>query len=121
MGASIPPPRGSADDPEDVAFLHDEQVFAVDLDLGARPLAEQDAVAGLDVERGDLALLVLGARADGDDFEKGEVTPLDVKAGDRILFGKWSPALTSSGVTSPFSFLAPEPTATTSPSCGFSW
>jgi len=22
--------------------------------------------------------------------EKGEVTPLDVKAGDRILFGKWS-------------------------------
>ena len=22
--------------------------------------------------------------------EKGEVTPLDVKAGDRVLFGKWS-------------------------------
>ncbi|GAB4123615.1 MAG: co-chaperone GroES [Rhodothalassiaceae bacterium] len=22
--------------------------------------------------------------------EKGEITPLDVKAGDRILFGKWS-------------------------------
>ena len=26
-----------------------------------------------------------GARADG-----GKVTPLDVKAGDRVLFGKWS-------------------------------
>ena len=35
---------------EDVALLHDEQVLAVDLDLGARPLAEQHAVAGLDVE-----------------------------------------------------------------------
>jgi len=22
--------------------------------------------------------------------EKGEITPLDVKAGDRVLFGKWS-------------------------------
>src|SRR5690606_803844 len=32
---------------QDVGFLHDDQVFAVDLDLGAGPLAEQDAVAGL--------------------------------------------------------------------------
>ena len=31
-----------------------------------------------------------------------------------------SPALTSSGRRSPFSFKVPEPTATTSPSCGFS-
>src|SRR5690348_18292182 len=35
---------------------------------------------------------------------------------NRIL----SPALTSSGVTLPSSDLAPAPTATTSPSCGFS-
>jgi hypothetical protein len=35
------------DDAHDVAFLHDQQVFAVELDFGARPLAEQDAVAAL--------------------------------------------------------------------------
>src|SRR3954447_319409 len=58
----------SGDDPEDVAFLHDDEVFAVDLDLGARPFAEQDLVAGLDVERRNLALVILGAAADGDDF-----------------------------------------------------
>jgi hypothetical protein len=45
---------GSADDAQDVAFFHDEQVLAVDLDLGAGPLSEEDAVAGLDVERGEL-------------------------------------------------------------------
>ena len=33
-----------------------------------RPLAEQHAVAGLDVERNDLAALVAGAGADGDDL-----------------------------------------------------
>src|SRR3954466_14534710 len=58
----------SADDPEDVAFLHDDQVFTVDLDLGARPFAEQDLVAGLDVERSDLAVVRTGARADRDHF-----------------------------------------------------
>lgn len=26
----------------------------------------------------------------GERNEKGQITPLDVKAGDRILFGKWS-------------------------------
>src|SRR5436190_4338612 len=60
--------RGSADDPEDVAFLHDDQVFARDLDLGARPFAEQDAVAGLDVQRRHLAFVRARARPDGDDF-----------------------------------------------------
>src|SRR3954464_3050872 len=34
--------RRSADNPEDVAFLHDDEVFTVDLHLGAGPLAEQD-------------------------------------------------------------------------------
>ena len=33
-----------------------------------RPLAEQDAVAGLDVERDELAGLVAAAGADGDDL-----------------------------------------------------
>src|SRR3954451_18471564 len=60
--------EGSADDPEDVAFLHDDQVFTVDLHLGARPFAEQDLVAGLDVQRRDLAVVSAGARADRDHF-----------------------------------------------------
>src|SRR6266851_5566626 len=62
------------DDAHDIAFLHDNKLFAVELDLGAGPFAEQHPVAGLDVERVDLA--ILAARAG--------------------------------------------PTATTSPSCGFS-
>src|SRR3546814_20382664 len=33
--------RRSADDPHYVAFLHDQQVFAVELDFVAGPLAEQ--------------------------------------------------------------------------------
>ena len=54
------------DDAHDVGLLHDQEFLAVELDLGARPLAEQDAVAGLHLERDDLALLVAGARTDGD-------------------------------------------------------
>ena len=30
------------------------------------------------------------AVGNGSKNDKGEITPLDVKAGDRILFGKWS-------------------------------
>jgi hypothetical protein len=48
------------------ALLHDQEVFAVDLDLGPRPLAEQDAIAPLDVEGDQLAAFVARARADGD-------------------------------------------------------
>ena len=50
------------------ALLHDQEILAVDLDLGARPFAEQDDIAGLDVERDQLAAFVAGAWADGDDF-----------------------------------------------------
>src|SRR5215471_7658944 len=39
------------DDAHDVALLHDQEIFAIDLDLGARPLAEQHAVADPDVDR----------------------------------------------------------------------
>src|SRR6266581_7731773 len=59
---------GRVDDAHDVAFLHDHQVFAVELDLGARPFSEQHAVAALDVERVQLAVLVARARANGDHF-----------------------------------------------------
>src|SRR5262249_9289190 len=60
--------RRAFDDAHDVAFLHDHQVFAVDLDLGARPLAEQHAVADFHVEGNELALLIAGAGAGGDDL-----------------------------------------------------
>src|SRR5215475_2828172 len=59
---------GTLEDSHDVAFLHDQVLDAVELDLGAGPLAEQDAVAGLDVERNELAALIPGARANGDDL-----------------------------------------------------
>src|SRR5438477_8390036 len=38
------------EDAHDVAFLHDQEILAVDLDLGAGPLAEQHAVADLEVD-----------------------------------------------------------------------
>src|SRR5215217_8235139 len=56
------------DDAHDVGFLHDQEILTIDTHLGAGPLAEQDAVAGLHVEGDNLAALVTGARADGDDF-----------------------------------------------------
>src|SRR3954454_1992418 len=52
----------------DVAFLHDQQLVAVELDLGAGPLAEQHAVADLDAHRRQLALVAAGARADRQDL-----------------------------------------------------
>src|SRR6266705_7218293 len=52
----------------DVALLHDQQLFAVELDLGAGPFAEQHAVADLKVDRDQLAGFVTAARTDGGDF-----------------------------------------------------
>src|ERR1700730_3371896 len=49
----------------DVGLLHDEELFAVDLALGARPLAEQHPVAGLQIDGNELARLVAAARPDG--------------------------------------------------------
>src|SRR5260370_33701797 len=56
------------DDAEDVALLRDDERFIVDLDLGPRPFAEQDAIARLQFEWHELALLVAPAGADADDF-----------------------------------------------------
>src|SRR5438105_3041051 len=55
------------DDAHDVGFLHDDEVLTIDLDLGARPFAEQHAVAGFDVGRLDLAILAAQAGAGSDD------------------------------------------------------
>src|SRR5215510_9975524 len=48
---------GLVENAEDVLFPQDEVLDAVDLDLAAGILAEQDAVARLDVERELLALV----------------------------------------------------------------
>src|SRR5216683_8294 len=45
----------------DVGFFHDDQLFAVELDLAARPFAEQHAVACPDIHR--LKPAILAARA----------------------------------------------------------
>ena len=42
--------------------------MTVDLDLGARPFAEQHAITFSEIDRNELAGLVAGARADGDDL-----------------------------------------------------
>src|SRR3546814_13776448 len=52
---------GSGDDAENVRFLHDQQLFAVDLDFGARPFAHQEDIgrrAGR--ERGVVYVWILG-------------------------------------------------------------
>src|ERR1051326_1263206 len=54
------------DDAHDVRLFHDDQIFTFDLDLGAGPLAEQDAVTRLDVERLDLAVFAARTRTHGD-------------------------------------------------------
>ena len=70
-------PRSAFDDAEDVVFAQNQSFFAVKLDLGTRVLAEQDAVARLDVERADPCRPPAPLRvADSENF-----------AFDRLLFG----------------------------------
>ena len=42
--------------------------WRLNLDLGARPLAEQHAVADLEIDRDELAGLIAAARPDGNDL-----------------------------------------------------
>src|SRR5579883_3282778 len=58
-------PVSLLNDAHDVGLLHDEEILALDLHLGARPLSEQHAIADLDVERLELARLVTAAGPDG--------------------------------------------------------
>src|SRR5215468_8404401 len=58
----------SHDHAHNVGLLHDQELLAVELDLGARPLAEQHAVTGLYPDRDQFAVLVATAGADGDDL-----------------------------------------------------
>src|SRR5262245_66013032 len=52
----------------DVGLLHDQELLAVDLHLGARPLAEQHPVADLEIDGDELAGLVAAARSYRDDL-----------------------------------------------------
>src|SRR5690242_2753717 len=52
----------------DVALLNDQVIDAVDLDLSARPFAEQHAIPLLQVDRNELAGFVTATRADGYDL-----------------------------------------------------
>src|SRR5258706_12761135 len=58
----------SGEHAHDVALLHDQEVLPVELDLGARPFAEQHAVADLEVDWDQLAGFVTAARTDCGDF-----------------------------------------------------
>src|ERR1700730_12371626 len=55
----------------DVALFHDDVIDAVDLDLGAGPFSEQHAVASLQVDGYQLAVLVAATRTDRDDLAFG--------------------------------------------------
>src|SRR5208283_294909 len=54
--------------PHNVALFHDEVLDTIDFDLGARPFAEQDAVADLDVDWDKLAALVAATGSNGYDL-----------------------------------------------------
>src|SRR3954453_13014589 len=81
---------GDVEHAHDVALLHDQEIFIVDLDLGARPFAEQDAVADLEVDRDQLASFVAATRADGGDFALRALflgTVRNDDAASSLLFG----------------------------------
>ena len=52
---------------QDVRLAEDQDFVGAELDLGAAVLAEDDLVALFEVERDVLAVVVAGARADGED------------------------------------------------------
>src|SRR4029079_3342489 len=62
--------RGSLalENAHDVRLLHDQIFGAVDLDFGARPFAEENDIAGLDVDRDQLAVFVAATGANRDDL-----------------------------------------------------
>src|SRR3954469_2708920 len=66
QGGRAVAPALRGDHAHDVGLLHDQEVLAVDAHLGARPLAEQHPVAGPNVERVHLAVLIASAWPDGD-------------------------------------------------------
>src|SRR5215470_13412976 len=66
--AALPIEIALAEHAHDVGLLHDQELLAIELDFGAGPLAEQDAVADLEIDRDQLASLVAAARTDTGHF-----------------------------------------------------
>src|SRR6266576_4592429 len=56
-----------------VALLHDQVIDAVELNFGAGPFSEQDAIARLQLNRYQVALVIAATRADGDDLAFGRL------------------------------------------------
>jgi hypothetical protein len=50
--------RRALDHAHDVALLHDEELLAIELDLGSGPFAEEDAVPDFQIDWDQLAVLV---------------------------------------------------------------
>src|SRR6516162_2684038 len=67
----FPPADLLVEHAHDVGLLHDQELLAVDLDLGARPFAEQHAIADFHINGDQLAGFVATAWADGDDLAPG--------------------------------------------------
>src|SRR6516164_4395285 len=63
----------SGDYAHDVGLLHDQEILSFELDLGARPLAEQHPVAGLHVGFDNLAALVAATGPNGYHFSLGRL------------------------------------------------
>src|SRR6266545_433392 len=59
---------GLFEHPHDVGLLHDQEILAVDLHLGARPFAKQHPVTDLEINGNELAGFVAATRADGGDL-----------------------------------------------------
>src|SRR5438034_9282814 len=83
-------PFSSADDSENLFFADDHVLDVVDPDLGAGVLADEHAVAGLDLRCDPLAVVVQSTRSDGHDlplqrFLLGRVR--DDDAALRLLLG----------------------------------
>ena len=64
---------GPFDDTQKIALLHDQELLAVELDLGAGPFAEQHTISRRNLERHDGALFIAGARSDRDDLTLGRL------------------------------------------------
>ena len=65
----------AVEDAEDIAFLDNQEVLPVGLDLGAGPLAVKDPIALLDSKLVTLAVGVARTRPDGNDFTFGRFFP----------------------------------------------
>jgi hypothetical protein len=68
------------DDAEDLIFAHDQEFFAIELDLGGAVLAEKHALTRADIERLSDAICAVLAFADRHDFTL--LRPLSSGVGD---------------------------------------